>query len=217
MEQTIDYKGYKIRILIDDDPESPNEWGDDSTFLVYDHRQFMVKRDGFEPRDIWGYFNGEDASMGFLYEDYYIFPVEAYIHSGVKLSLYEADLTCRFDSSVTGFVLVKSKVESMAGIKFITESMAKKRAESLLEIWNQYLSGEIYGFIIEKPNVIYSITKKKFDRLVFENDLANLESEFDVDHIWEEIDSCWGFYGDPEESGCIDEAKFIIDKLTKDD
>ena len=217
MEQDIEYKGYKIRILIDDDPESPNEWGDDSTFLVYDHRQFMVKRDGFEPRDIWEYFNGEDASMGFLYEDYYIFPVEAYIHSGVKLSLYEADLTCRFDSSVTGFVLVKSKIESMAGIKFITESMAKKRAESLLEIWNQYLSGEIYGFIIEKPNVIYSITKKKFDRLVFENDLANLESEFDVDHIWEEIDSCWGFYGDPEESGCIDEAKFIIDKLTKDD
>lgn len=215
MEQDIEYKGCKIRIVADDNPERPNEWGDDSTFLVYDHRQFMVKRDGFEPRDIWGYFNGEDASMGFLYEDYYAFPVEAYIHSGVKLSLYEADITCQFDSSVTGYVLVKTKVESMTGIKFITESMAKERAEGLLEIWNQYLSGEVYGYIITKPDVYYKISKEKFDKLVFENDLANLESEFDIDYNWIDIDSGWGYYGDPEESGLIDEAKSVIDNFIK--
>ncbi len=219
MEQDIEYKGCKIRIVADDNPESPNEWGDDSAFLVYDHRQFMVKRDGFEPRDIWKYFNGEDASMGFLYEDYYAFPVEAYIHSGVKLSLYEADITCQFDSSVTGYVLVKTKVESMAGIKFITKSMAKERAEGLLEIWNQYLSGEVYGFIIEKPTIYLKITEKYLEEL---NGSGNIEYETILEGAtteteYKEVDSCWGYYGDPEESGLIDEAKSVIDNFIKND
>lgn len=30
---------------------------------------------------------------------------------------------------------------------------------------------------------------------------------------WDNIDSCWGYYGDPEESGIIEEAKSIIDNL----
>ena len=217
MEQTINYKGCRIRVVQDELSESPNEWGNTEIFLVYDHRQFMVKRDEFNPEDIHAYISGEDYSIGYLYEDYYIFPVEAYIHSGIILSLYETNPTCRFDSSVTGFVLVKTKIESMAGIEFITESMAKERAEALLETWNQYLSGEVYGYIVEKPNIIYSISKDKFDRLVFENDLATLESEFEIEHDWKVVDSCWGYYGDPEDSGLIDEAKSVIDNFTKNE
>ena len=211
MEQDIDYKGYKIRIVADDNSESPDEWGNDEIFLVYDHRQFMVERAGFNPRDIW-----EDR-VNSQYGDYWAFPVEAYIHSGVTLSLYEASLTCRFDSSVTGFVLVKSKVESMAGIEFITESMAKERAELLLETWNQYLSGEVYGFIIEKSSILYSIEKDLFDKHLLDGTtIRDLVPHFMVDHDWEEVDSCWGYYGNPEDSGLIDEAKLTIDGFTNE-
>lgn len=217
MEQEIDYKGYKIKIRQQDYPESPKDWDNDEAFLVYNHRNFQVEMEGFNVSDISDYIQSlshpNDEYDVKDFGAYYIFPVEACIHSGISLSLFTGTKTCQWDSSVSGYVLVKKTNGYLQGTELVTEYMAKARAEGLLELWNQYLSGEVYGFIIEKPNIVYSITKKKFDTLVFENDLANLESEFDVDHDWEQIDSCFGYYGDPEESGCIEEAKSIIDNL----
>ena len=53
MEEDIYYKGYKIKIRQDEDSESPNDWGDENLFLVYDHRQFTVKREGFNVESIY--------------------------------------------------------------------------------------------------------------------------------------------------------------------
>lgn len=197
MEQDIFYKGYKIKIRQDEDCESPNDWEDETLFLVYDHRQFTVKRKGFEPQDIY--------ENSLTYEkNYWVLPVEAYIHSGVSLSLFSGTKQCRWDSSVSGYILASKE-------EFKDLETAKTATEGLIKTWNQYLSGEIYGFIIEKPNTIYSISKEEFDKLLFENDLSTLESEFDMEDAWEEIDSCWGYYGEPEESGLLDEARMTID------
>ena len=183
MEQEIDYKGYKIKIVQDEGFDSPNDWLNDERFLVFEHRDFNIKREGFKPQDIYYYINGANYPT---YKDYYIFQVEAYIHSSVSLSLFNGIKQCQWDSSVTGFVLIKKEDT--------TEEQAKEYAERLIETWNQYLSGEIYGFQIWKE-----------DKCSY------------CDTITEEnIDSCYGFYGDPEESGCIDEAKSIIDNLVKE-
>lgn len=198
-KEDINYKGYKIKIRQDEYYESPNDWGDENLFLVYDHKQFTVKRKGFEPQDIY--------ESGLAYEkNYWILPVEAYIHSGVSLSLFSGTKLCRWDSSVSGYILASKK-------EFKNLETAKTAAEGLIKTWNQYLSGDIWGYIIEKSNTVYSISKEKFDRLLFENDLSTLESEFDIEDEWEEVDSCWGFYG---QDAAIDEAKLVIDYLTKD-
>ena len=200
MEEDIYYKGYKIKIREDEDTDSPDDWGDENLFLVYDHRQFTVKRKDFEPQDIY--------ENGLAYEkNYWIFPVEAYIHSGVSLRLFNGTKQCRWDSSVSGYILAsKSEFDNL--------ETATNAAEGLIETWNQYLSGEVYGYIIEKPNTTYLISKEKFDRLKFENDLATLEQEFDIEDEWEEVDSCWGYYG---QDAAIDEAKSVIDSLTKNE
>ena len=112
-----------------------------------------------------------------------------------------------WDSSVSGYILASKE-------EFELEETARNASEGLIETWNQYLSGEVYGYIIEKPNTTYSISKEKFDRLKFENDLATLEQEFDIEDEWEEVDSCWGFYG---QDAAIDEAKSVIDRLTKNE
>ena len=222
MMEDIYYKGYKIRIREDEDADSPDDWGDDSLFLVYDHRQFSVKREGFNVESIyrWMYAKevvefGDDVDGNYQEEvdgyselnNYFIFKVEAYIHSGVSLSLFTGTKQCRWDSSVSGYILA-SKSE------FELEETARNAAEGLIETWNQYLSGEVYGYIIEKPNTTYLISKEKFDRLKFENDLATLEQEFDIEDEWEEVNSCWGFYG---QDAAIDEAKSVIDSLTKNE
>ena len=218
MEQEIIYKDYKIRVVYDETSESPDDWQNSDIFLVYEHTRFTVRRDGFKPRDIYDYImslcHPDDEFDVEDYSDYYIYPVEAYIHSGVSLSLFEGTTSSNWDSSVSGYILIKKsyvlKYPNIISDQDKTDK-AYELANALIKEWNQYLFGEVYGYIIEKPDIIYSITKKKFDRLLLENDLATLESEFDIDNNWEEIDSCWGFYGDPEDSGLIDDAKSTID------
>jgi adenine specific DNA methylase Mod len=89
MEQDIDYKGYRIKIRQDDSCESPNDWGNEDLFLVYDHRQFYVERKGFGLRSIYEFLHTDEKELweGHKYHNYWIFPVDAYIHSGVHISL----------------------------------------------------------------------------------------------------------------------------------
>ena len=223
MEEDIYYKGYKIRIREDEYADSPDDFGDDSLFLVYDHRQFSVKRKGFNVESIYHWMYAKEAvefvdDVDGNYQEevdgyselnnYFLFKVEAYIHSGVSLSLFTGTKRCRWDSSVSGYILA-SKSE------FELEETARNAAEGLLETWNQYLSGDVWGFIVEKPTTYYRITKKNLNDL---NDAGNIEYETiiefsDIEDEWIEVDSCWGFYG---QEAAIDEAKLVIDYLTKE-
>ncbi len=209
MEQEIDYKGYRIKIVQDEGFDSPNDWLNDERFLVFEHKNFNIKREGFEPQDIYDYINGANYP---IYKDYYIFQIEAYIHSGVSLRLFNGIKQCQWDSSITGFVLIKKEDT--------TEEQAKEYAERLIETWNQYLSGEVYGYVVEEANVYYQISKQDLTEVINKpHGYINLEEFYvraEEDHDWGYVDSCYGFYGDPEESGCIDEAKSIIDNLVKD-
>jgi hypothetical protein len=175
MENLINYKGYRIRIEQDDEQfNSPDEWGNDDSFLVYDHRDFFVERKVFNPDDIYEIM----LSGKKLFDGYFFFPVYAYIHSGVSLQLRRwfnvPQGHNEFDVSFKGFALVKKEKGTY------TSDKAYIVAEGLLHTWNDYLSGNVYGFITEDKN-------------------------------GEQIDSCWGFYGNPERSGLIDDAKNAID------
>ena len=131
MEEDIYYKGYKIRIRQDEFAESPDDWGNKNLFLIYDHRDFTVKREGFEPIDIY--------ESGLAYEKkYWIFLVEAYIHSGVRLSLFSGTKQCMWDSSVSGYILASKE-------EFELEETARNASEGLIETWNEYLSGDVWA------------------------------------------------------------------------
>ena len=169
------YKGYHIQIVQDEHAESPDSWGNEDAFIVYDHRQFSVERKGFEPLDIFNTINEAKAKKEPTYEGYHVFVLNAYIHSGVSLSLgRQYPFNDRWDVSTTGYVLVKKqKGWSWARAK------AEKIAESIVSEWNDYLHGNVYGFTIQDSQ---------------ENDL----------------DSCWGFYGDPD-GYVLEEAKASVD------
>ena len=227
MEEDVYYKGYKIKIRQDEFAESP-DWGDENLFLVYDHRQFTVKREGFNPLSIYDWLyaknvvdSNDDIDGNYQEEidsypeinNYWIFPVEAYIHSGVHLSLFSGTKQCMWDSSVSGYILASKE-------EFELEETARNASEGLIETWNQYLSGDIWGYIIEKPNEYYTILKTELDSILtaddYNNDIILLDSFIktsELDHNWEEVDSCWGFYG---QEAAINEAKLVIDNLIKE-
>ena len=143
--ETIQYKGHEIEVFSDEDAESPNDWGNDEIFLVYDHRDFCVKREGFDPDDIFE--RMQDGKK--TYDGYWFFPVYAYIHSGVALSLGSNQFlpypfNDRWNVSFKGFALVKR-----ARGAWWNENKAYEAAEGLIKTWNQYLSGEVYGYTSE--------------------------------------------------------------------
>lgn len=167
----IPYKGYNINVYQDNDTESPDNFGDESVFLVAFHRDFTVDRKGFD-RDTCVEFS-ENGS-----KEYHVFGLEAYIHSGVSLALsQEGKFPDRqWDVSQLGLVFV-SKKETRYKTK------AGKIAQNLIELWNDYLSGNVYGYMVEKDD--------------------------------NEFGGVWGFYGDYETSGLIDNAKVDIDREIK--
>lgn len=145
METSRNYKGYTINIKQDDFCESPDNWGNEDTFIVYDHRQFTVKRDGFDPQELFEDYMCKGLNQ---FGDYWIFPLFAYIHSGVALSTSNTQypFTCGFDTSLSGCVLVK-KQEGWTE----TQTKAYEVAQSVVNTWNQYLSGEVYGYEVVNP------------------------------------------------------------------
>lgn len=168
--ETCKVEDLTIRIFTDDDADEPNQWGSDTDAAVLlvttANPHFAV-----HPETRYGKLTAEDLQDPELYAEvsktYRMFPLYAYIHSGVALSM--GDFSCPWDSGRIGFVLVDS---SMIG-----EYGPEETARLFVEAWNRCLSGEVYGYVISR----------------------------DGEADGEEIESCWGFYGDI--SVCMEEAK----------
>lgn len=138
MKESITYRGRKIKIEQDQDVESPDSWGDDSLFIVANHNQFFVQEPGEKSRRI-----DFDELVERYRKTHWIFPLHAYIHSGVALSLTrdQYPFNDRWDSGQVGFVFASKKEWRLSKSAF-------KCAEGHVETWNQYLSGDVYGYIV---------------------------------------------------------------------
>lgn len=158
------YKGeFLLKYLTQDgDPMPPDDWDDGMSFLVHYHRQFWIENE-LCPENILGYiYTGDEDEydkdgVENLLKDYHCFMVDAYIHSGVSLSLsrgFAGRLPQgheRFDVSSVGAVLVKKKEFGAGGVEFEhSREDAETMAQNLIETWNQYLLGDVYSCVVEK-------------------------------------------------------------------
>ena len=117
-----------------------------------------------------------------------ILPLYMYDHSGITISL--SPFSCRWDSGQVGVVIIPRKT-------LLTEFSRKRMSQALwengmrsakAEVANldQYIRGDVYGYVI---------------------------SEMDGEDVGEEVDSCWGFYGETKE--VMQEAKAVVDSITE--
>lgn len=139
---TIATQGRLTAYLIQDqDAQSPQEWGDESLFLIGQHREFFVAPDS-KTRN----FSVEDE-IEKRKDTHHVFPLEAYIHSGVVLALRDSVKAAMFPD--------RQWDVSLVGVVFVTKSEWKRKdkaqaaAAGLVETWNQYLSGDVWGYTIE--------------------------------------------------------------------
>lgn len=152
---------YAFYLVQDESPSSPNEWGNEDAFIVNYHQLFWVEKNSIITEgEIKDWYLGNKIPQEEVYE---IFKLSAHIHSGVWLSL-QKNFSCDpggWDTSHVGAVLVSKK-------QWGDHEKRVEVAQAIVDEWNMYLSGDVYGIVQEK----------------FDNKKRILDCE-----------SCWGFYG----------------------
>jgi len=115
-----------------------------------------------------------------------VLPLYLYDHSGVTMNTTGFD--CPWDSGRVGWIYItKKKIRDEYSCKRMSKKIIKRVKGYLIDevkTYDQYLRGDVYGFRIT-------------------------DTETD-----EEIDSCWGIFGDDE---CMMEAESIVKNIFKNE
>lgn len=177
IEETISpIDGFTYRLFIerDEDADSPRDWDNLGTIWHW-HRRYDLG-DGNAPGDVLESGNTFGDIARYMEKEYnaaIVLPVYLYDHSGLRIST--SAFSCPWDSGMVGIIWVsRADVLKEYGGKIITKKrrqVAISRLVGEVETYDQYLSGEVYGYIIDR-----------------------FDAE-DEDAEPEELDSCWGFYG----------------------
>lgn len=145
----------RLKIKVDSFPVNPREDRCHSSVIIYSSDRYLLGDEKVE--------RGTSVST----KDNIVLPVYAYIHSGVALNT--TGFSCPWDSGQSGWIYEsKEAIRKEFGVKRISSKLRKTIEDRMrveIEVFSNYLNGDVYGFVIEDPE-------------------------------GEEIDSCWGFYGD---------------------
>lgn len=133
MIESLEHKGFKIEIHQDEWGESPREWDNLGTMVIFHPRYNLGDKHSFR--------SAEDAIefMNNAQDDIYWLPVYMYEHSGITIST--TPFGCRWDSGQVGFIYVTKEHADKEGV---IDALAVLEGE--IENLDQYIRGENYGY-----------------------------------------------------------------------
>ena len=182
---------YLIEIHQDESPESPRCWDNLGKMICFHSRYNLGDKHDYDHLD----YNGWDEQKNAIIKNEnvcVILPLYLYDHSGITIST--SPFSCRWDSGQIGWICVsKEQVRKEYNVKRITKEIIEKVTKVLegeVETYDQYLTGDVYGYKIFKVS----------------------KCELGHEHK-EELDSCWGYYG---EDDCMTEAEGIVQYYNKE-
>ena len=174
--------GTKLMITHDYMAESPREWDNLGTMVCFHGRYNLGDKHEYNAGDFSSMEEIEDQ----IRKDndaLIVLPLYLYDHSGITINT--TGFSCQWDSGQVGFIYIsKEKARKEYSVKRISK-LLKKRIEG-------YLVSEV----------------KIYDQFIC-GDIWGYQF---IDTNGDEIDSCWGFYGDdPETNGMMDnfEEKYL--------
>lgn len=190
---------YTVTISQDDDPMNPRvDFDNLGTMVCWHNRYDLGDKHGYEtPMVLMHVLSGlypetatedlTDDQRNRCYivasEKAIVLPLYLYDHSGITMRV--SAFNDAFDSGQVGYIYVtKEKIREEYVLGRVSPKMNKRIVKSLVaevEQYDQYLTGEVYG---------YNIVKNTGD-----------DEEF--------VDSCWGFFGH-ESSGIEEEIRAAI-------
>jgi hypothetical protein len=135
-----------------------------------------------------------DELLELIGEKAVILPLYLYDHGGITMST--GSFGDRWDSGQVGWIYVTKDRLAKEGLSHRTTEEIEQYLKGEVEIYDQYLRGNVYGYSLE---------------IAHKCECCN--------HVeYEEIDSCWGYYGDEGiEDGLKDsipeEYQHLVDEL----
>jgi len=146
--------------------ESPREWAESSTMVCFHRGYNLGDKHEHEPEDYYSLQKRKDIV---------ILPLYLYDHSGITMNT--TGFSCQWDSGQVGFIyMTHAQIRERFGVKRVSQALRTLAKEILVgevETYDQYLTGDVYYFTIEKV----------------------LTCDLGCEHT-EDEDSCGGFYGD---------------------
>ncbi len=159
----LQYKGHTISIYQDEDAESPREW-DNLGVMVCFHKRYDLGDKAYRVKQRLAeeMFSSWDQLEGHLKAQInavVVLPLYLYDHSGlrIKVGSFQGLLPqghAEFDSGKVGFIYVSREAVRKKYDRVNKATICK--AESVLrgevEVYNQYLRGDVYGYVITDAN-----------------------------------------------------------------
>lgn len=156
-----------VRIIQDDSAESPREWDNLGTMVCW-HRKYLLgdKQPSEDPIEYMRtltqrYFRRDISDMKqsvlekHFNHHYVVLPLYLYDHSGITMNT--TGFSCKWDSGQVGFIYVSlEKIRAEHSVHKVSKKMRDKVAGYLkneVEVYDQYLTGDVYGFICEDNGV----------------------------------------------------------------
>lgn len=208
-----EYKGYEIEIHQDEFGEDPRENMDWIGTMVCFHPNYNLgDKHDYSPEGFttelaievcpgiedllyywnsgngWEKFQSEEKSDAMIKKavdavmNKHYFLLPLYLYDHSGITMSTSPFSCQWDSGMVGAIFATwEKLRSELG-EDCTKDLALGCLQNEVRIYDNYLCGEVFGYVIKDPE-------------------------------GEEIDdgSCWGYYGNPDESGLWDDATGVID------
>lgn len=165
MDNVIEYKGFNIIINFDENAEDPRK-DDNLGKMICWHRRYNLGDENLleeysekkecRLKNLPEYCNGWDEVEQVLKDEFgavVILPVFLYDHSGISMHTYSHGVHASWDCGRVGFIYAtKADVLKEFGLKKLSKKAIEKTKtilEGEVELYNSYISGQIYCYNVE--------------------------------------------------------------------
>ena len=156
----------KLFIIRVSDPENPRENFDCLGIIAYNHKQYVLGEEIISDPINWleeklnlkpkGIYTNERLSEleGKFFKEYIALPLYLYDHSG--LSIKTTPFSCRWDSGKVGYIYQsKEKIRETYDWNIISNKRNNQIKDYLcseIELFNDYINGDVFRFRVEDEN-----------------------------------------------------------------
>lgn len=171
---------YNINIVLDQYPESPREWDNLGTLVIFGKNakdETTEKRDRYELQTYLQTFTG-------VY-----LPVYCYEHRGIAYST--TPFICRWDSGQVGYIFVTTEKLKEEFPNWVSNEVVKNAEEILsgeIETYSKWANGDVYGYEITNSNGQhidscwgYYTTNDAYDGAI--DNLKNYDASIEINFI----------------------------------